>query len=104
MSLPTADEIREALKSVYDPEIGINIVDLGLIYRVDVLETGLVDIDITLTSPGCPLGDVIGAQAREALDNIPGVKDVKINLVWTPYWNPTMMSEDAKLELGMDQY
>lgn len=104
LSLPGEEEIFEALKTVYDPEIGINIIDLGLVYGVDVQEEGLVDITMTLTSPGCPLSHVIGAQVREALDGMPGVSDVKLNLVWTPSWNPTMMSEDAKMELGMDQY
>ncbi|NWJ48931.1 MAG: metal-sulfur cluster assembly factor [Chloroflexi bacterium] len=102
MSLPTEEELKEALKTVYDPEIGINIVDLGLIYGVDIDDEGLVDITMTLTSPGCPLGHVIGAQVREALDGMPGVNDVKLNLVWSPSWNPTMMTEDAKEELGID--
>jgi metal-sulfur cluster biosynthetic enzyme len=96
--------IREALKTVYDPEIGINIVDLGLIYEIAPQDDGLVVIDMTLTSPGCPLSHVIGAQVREALDGLPGITDVKLNLVWSPAWNPTMMTEDAKMELGMDQY
>lgn len=104
MSVPTDEEVREALKTVYDPEIGINIVDLGLIYDLDINNEGLVDISMTLTSPGCPLSHVIGAQVRESLDGMPGLTDVKLNLVWTPPWNPSMMSEDAKLELGMDQY
>ncbi len=103
-SLPSEEELREALKTVYDPEIGINIVDLGLIYDVGVQDEGMVDITMTLTSPGCPLSHVIGAQVREALDGMPGVNDVKLNLVWSPPWNPGMMSEDAKMELGMDQY
>jgi metal-sulfur cluster biosynthetic enzyme len=105
-NMPSEEEIREALKTVYDPEIGINIVDLGLIYRVEPSENveGLVEIDMTLTAPGCPLSHVIGAEVREALNGIPGINDVKLNLVWTPAWNPTMMSEDAKMELGMDQY
>ncbi|MEI6044053.1 MAG: metal-sulfur cluster assembly factor [Chloroflexota bacterium] len=104
LSLPSEAEVREALKTVYDPEIGINIVDLGLIYDVEVQEAGLVDINMTLTTPGCPLSHVIGEQVREALEGMPGITDVKLNLVWTPSWNPTMMSEDAKMELGMDQY
>lgn len=104
MSVPTDEELREALKTVYDPEIGINIVDLGLIYGLDVSNEGLVDINMTLTAPGCPLSHVIGAQVREALDGIPGITDVKLNLVWSPPWNPSMMSEEAKDELGMDQY
>ncbi len=105
-NLPAEEEIREALKTVYDPEIGVNIVDLGLVYAIKVAEEqeGLVEIDMTLTSPGCPLSHVIGAEVRDALDGMPGVSDVKLNLVWTPSWNPTMMSEDAKMELGMDQY
>ena len=104
MSLPTQDEVREALKTVFDPEIGINIIDLGLVYGIEIQEDGLIDVEMTLTTPGCPLGHIIGGQMREALDVIPGVKDVRLNLVWTPSWNPTMMSEDAKLELGLDQY
>lgn len=103
-TLPGEEEITEALKTVYDPEIGINIVDLGLVYRIAVEDSGLVDIDMTLTSPGCPLSHVIGGQVREALDGMPGVSDVKLNIVWSPPWNPTLMSEDAKMELGMDQY
>ena len=104
-NMPSEEEVREALKTVYDPEIGLNIVDLGLIYDVIIgEEEGLVEINMTLTAPGCPLSHVIGAEVREALDGMPGVTDVKLNLVWTPSWNPTMMSEDAKMELGMDQY
>ncbi len=104
-NMPSEEEVREALKTVYDPEIGINIVDLGLVYDVIIgEEEGLVEINMTLTAPGCPLSHVIGAEVREALDGMPGVTDVKLNLVWTPPWNPTFMSEDAKLELGMDQY
>lgn len=103
-NMPGEEEVREALKTVYDPEIGINIVDLGLIYDIDVEDTGLVEINMTLTSPGCPLSHVIGEEVREALDGMPGVTDVKLNLVWSPPWSPALMSEDAKMELGMDQY
>ncbi len=105
-NMPSPEEVREALKTVYDPEIGVNIVDLGLIYDIytENEQEGLVEINMTLTAPGCPLSHVIGAEVREALDGMPGVTDVKLNLVWTPSWNPTMMSEDAKMELGMDQY
>ena len=102
--MPSEEDIREALKTVYDPEIGVNIIDLGLVYGIAVEEEGLVKIEMTLTSPGCPLSHVIGAQVREALDGMPGVTDIKLDLVWTPPWNPTRMSEDAKMELGMDQY
>jgi FeS assembly SUF system protein len=104
-NMPSEEEVREALKTVYDPEIGLNIIDLGLVYDVAVgEEEGLVEINMTLTAPGCPLSHVIGAEVRDALDGMPGVTDVKLNLVWTPPWSPAMMSEDAKMELGMDQY
>ncbi len=102
--LPSEDQVREVLKSVYDPELGISILDLGLIYgvQVDEAEKRIV-IDMTLTSPACPLGPVIRTQAHAALtSNYPGVNDVDINLVWTPRWDPrTMASEDAKAELGI---
>ncbi len=104
ISLPGEEEVLEALKTVYDPEIGINIVDLGLVYNLDIGETGLLEINMTLTSPGCPLSHVIGEQVREALDGMPGITDLKLNLVWSPPWSPALMSEEAKMELGMDQY
>ncbi len=102
--LPTEDEVRDALKSVYDPELGISIVDLGLVYGIQVDdESDLVHIDMTLTSPACPLGPVIRTQAYATLTNAyPSVRDVDINLVWTPRWDPrTMASEEAKAELGI---
>jgi metal-sulfur cluster biosynthetic enzyme len=85
---------------VIDPEIGINIVDLGLVYDVGVADTGKVEIIMTLTSPGCPLGPVIHAQVNQAIGDIDGVTDIAVNIVWNPAWRPEMMSEDAKLELG----
>jgi metal-sulfur cluster biosynthetic enzyme len=99
------DMVRAALTNVIDPEIGLDIVNLGLIYRVDVLDDGkVVDIDMTLTTPNCPAGPHIMAQARQEVMNLSDVyqslEDVKINLVWTPFWKPEMMSEDAKEELG----
>jgi metal-sulfur cluster biosynthetic enzyme len=102
MAMPTQDEVMNALKAVYDPEIGINIVDLGLVYGVDV-EEQKVNIDMTLTSPACPLGPVIRTQAQAILTSqFEDVEDVSINLVWNPPWDPrTMASEDAKLELGL---
>jgi metal-sulfur cluster biosynthetic enzyme len=99
------DMVRAALRNVYDPEIGLNIVDLGLVYGVDVDQEGKeVKVDMTLTTPACPAGPMImeGAQ-KEVMtlrDVHPQLEDVKINLVWTPFWNPSMMSEDAKAELG----
>jgi len=100
--MPTEEEVMNALKAVYDPEIGINIVDLGLVYGVNV-EDSTVNVNMTLTSPACPLGPVIETQAHAILtSNFEDVDEVKINLVWTPPWDPrTMASEDAKLELGI---
>jgi metal-sulfur cluster biosynthetic enzyme len=102
MAMPTQEEVFNALKAVYDPEIGINIVDLGLVYGVEV-ENSTVNVNMTLTSPMCPLGPVIRTQAHAILtSNFEDVEDVKINLVWTPPWDPnTMASEEAKLELGI---
>ena len=103
-TLPTEEDVRAALKSVYDPEIGISIVDLGLVYGVQIDEESKnVVIDMTLTTPACPLGPVIKTQAHAVLTNrFPAVNDVDINLVWTPRWDPrTMASEEAKVELGI---
>jgi FeS assembly SUF system protein len=99
-TLPSDEQVREALKQVIDPEIGINIVDLGLVYDVAVGEEGKVDVTMTLTSPGCPLGPVIHAQVNSAVGDLDGVTDIAVNIVWSPPWRPEMMSEDAKLELG----
>jgi metal-sulfur cluster biosynthetic enzyme len=100
--MPSEDEMLNALKAVYDPEIGINIVDLGLVYGVTA-DNGNVVVDMTLTSPACPLAPVIKVQAEAVLCNkFPAVEDVDINLVWTPRWDPrTMASEEAKAELGI---
>jgi metal-sulfur cluster biosynthetic enzyme len=97
--------VRAALKNVVDPEIGLDIVNLGLIYRVDVLEEGKrVEVDMTLTTPACPAGPQILDQARREVlslsDVYQNLEDVQINLVWTPFWNPSMMTEDAREELG----
>ncbi len=97
----TAEDARESLKNVYDPEIGINIVDLGLVYDVDVAETGDVLVTMTLTSLGCPLGPVIVQEVTGALKDLPGINDVDVKLVWSPPWSPEAMSEEAKDELGI---
>lgn len=103
--LLTNDMVRAALKNVIDPEIGLNIVDLGLIYDVDVRDTGKqVVVNMTLTTPACPAGPQIIEQAHNEIKSLSDVyanlEDVSINLVWTPFWNPEMMSQDAKDELG----
>ncbi|HEU5011471.1 MAG TPA: metal-sulfur cluster assembly factor [Roseiflexaceae bacterium] len=101
----TEDMVRSALKNVYDPEIGLDIVNLGLVYNVDVLEEGRkVGVDMTLTTPACPAGPQIIEQARREImglqDVYKGLEEVSINLVWTPFWNPSMMTEEARDELG----
>lgn len=101
----TEELVRAALKNVVDPEIGLDIVNLGLVYRIDVLEDGrVVDIDMTLTTPACPAGPQILDQAKRevlALGEVyKQLQDVQINLVWTPFWNPSLMSEEAREELG----
>ncbi len=94
--------LRAALKTVIDPEINMNIVDLGLVYNVEPNDQGAVRVTYTLTSPGCPLGPVIQSQIQGALKKIPWVSQVHCNLVWTPPWDPkTMASEEAKMELGL---
>jgi metal-sulfur cluster biosynthetic enzyme len=95
------DHVREGLKNVYDPEIGINIVDLGLVYDTDISESGDVLVTMTLTSLGCPLGPVIVQEVQGALGDLPGVGEVDVKLVWSPPWSPELMSEDAKDELGI---
>ncbi len=102
--LPTEEQVRSALRSVYDPELGISIVDLGLVYGIQVDdESKSIIIDMTLTTPACPLGPIIRTQAYATLTSAyPAVRDVDINLVWTPRWDPrTMASEEAKAELGI---
>lgn len=100
--MPTEQDVRDALKTVYDPEIGISIVDLGLVYGVQI-EGKTISIDMTLTTPACPLGPIIQTQSHAVLtSSFPAVEDVVINLVWTPPWDPnTMASEEAKAELGI---
>jgi metal-sulfur cluster biosynthetic enzyme len=96
------DVVKEHLKTIIDPELGINIIDLGLVYGVDIGENGQVTVRMTLTSPACPLGGVIQAQVHQALGKLPWVKDPKVQLVWSPRWDPqTMMTEEAKMELGI---
>ncbi len=100
----TKELVLEYLKEVIDPELNINIVDLGLIYDViSNQETGDVEVTMTLTSPGCPLSIVFEEWVPEAVKKIEGVKNVKINLVWEPAWNPDKMSDETKESLGIIQ-
>ena len=103
-ALPDEHEIMQALKAVYDPELGISIVDLGLVYGVQTLDDDKkVVIDMTLTTPACPLGPMIQTQAHAVLTTtFPQIKDVDMNLVWSQRWDPrTMASEEANVELGI---
>ncbi len=98
----TKERIIESLKGVYDPEIGIDIVNLGLIYDIDVSDRGEVDIKMTLTTPGCPLAGSVEEAVKAVVSAIDEVKDVNVHLVWDPPWNPSMMSEEAKQILGIE--
>ena len=91
------DDVIEAMKDVVDPELGINVVDLGLVYGVDISDEQVVTLDMTLTSAACPLTDVIEDQAHSALEGI--AKDVKINWVWLPPWGPDKITEDGREQL-----
>jgi metal-sulfur cluster biosynthetic enzyme len=94
---PETDEVLEALRDVVDPELGINVVDLGLVYGVDLGEDGVATIDMTLTSAACPLTDVIEDQAAEALDGL--VSGFRINWVWLPPWGPDKITDDGREQL-----
>ena len=95
------DAIVLALRQVYDPEIPVNVYDLGLIYDIQADADGQVFIKMTLTAPNCPIADDVVAQVREAVSDVPGVKDVQVDLVFEPEWTTDRMSEEAKLELGL---
>ena len=99
--LQTEEKIVTMLKTVYDPEIPVNIYDLGLIYKVDIDEERNVRIDMTLTAPNWPAADFILEDVRQKIESIDGVKSVEVNLVFEPEWDRDMMTEEAKLELGM---
>jgi FeS assembly SUF system protein len=94
------EHVIAALRTVCDPEIPVNIYDLGLIYRIEIKDTGDVEIDMTLTAPGCPVAGEILNQVRNAASSVEGVGAVEVNLVFDPPWDQSKMSEEAKLELG----
>jgi FeS assembly SUF system protein len=94
------DKVIEKLKEVYDPEIPVNIYDLGLIYNVNVDEKNNVNIIMTLTAPGCPLADILVEDVKKAALSVKGIKNVKVDLTFDPPWDKSMMSEEARLELG----
>lgn len=98
--LQKEEQVVRMLKTVFDPEIPINIYDLGLIYSIEVSDEGVLDIDMTLTAPNCPAADFIIEDVRMKTEGIEGIKAVNINLVFDPPWSQDRMSEEAKLELG----
>lgn len=98
--LQTEEKIVAMLKTVYDPDIPVNVYDLGLIYKIDVDDDNSVEIDMTLTAPNCPAADFILEDVRMKVESVEGIKEVKLNLVFEPEWNKDMLSEEAKLELG----
>ena len=97
---PLYDSLVEACRTVYDPEIPVNIYDLGLIYTIDVNDENEVNITMTLTAPGCPVAGEMPGWVAEAIEPIAGVKHVDVALVWEPPWGMDMMSDEARLELG----
>ena len=95
------EAVVTALKEIYDPEIPVNIYDLGLIYAVEVDDDAAVVVTITLTTPHCPVAESMPGEVELRVSSVPGVRDAEVNLVWDPPWDPQKMSDEAKLELGM---
>ena len=96
------ERIVDVLKTVYDPEIPVNIYDLGLIYKVDVKDDGEVELDMTFTAPSCPAADFILEDVRQKVDSLEGVINTTVNLVFEPVWDQSMMTEEARIELGFE--
>ena len=96
------ERIVDVLKTVYDPEIPVNIWDLGMIYKIDVLDDGNVNVDMTFTSPSCPAAEFILEDVRSKIESVSGVNAANIELVFEPVWDQSMMSEEARVELGFD--
>ena len=95
------EKIISEIKKIYAPEIPVNIYELGLIYKIEVKDKSIVNIDMTLTSPNCPVAESLPKEVKDNILNVEGVSDVKLNLVWDPPWNKSKMSEAAKLELNL---
>ena len=96
------ERIVDVLKTVYDPEIPVNIYDLGMIYKIDVQEDNTVELEMTFTAPNCPAADYILEDVRTKVESVEGVKSTNVNLVFEPAWDQSMMSEEARVELGFD--
>ena len=95
------EKIISEIKKVYDPEIPVNIYELGLIYKIEIKDKNIVNVDMTLTSPNCPVAESLPKEVKDNILKIKGVSDVKLNLVWDPPWDKSKMSEAAKLELNL---
>ena len=100
-AVPTEAQIKDAIRPIQDPEIHLGILDLGLIYGVQSDPNGTVKVQMTLTSPACPVGPLLQAQVHAALLKLPGVKEAKVELVWEPTWGPHMATDEIKMELGL---
>lgn len=98
---PTEDALIAAIGTVYDPEIPVNIYELGLIYAIEIFDDGMVKVEMTLTAPGCPSAQELPEQVRNAVLTVPGVSDAEVETVWDPPWDPSRMSEEARLALNM---
>ena len=99
--LKIEEDIVKMLKTVYDPELPVDVYSLGLIYKIDLHDDGHLDIDMTLTAPNCPIADFIFEDVRQKVESVDGVTSATVNLVFEPKWDPRMMTDEAKLELGM---
>lgn len=98
--MPTETEVIDVLKNVYDPEIGVNVVDLGLIYEVDVSQD-VVNVNMTLTAPGCPMHDMISRTAEMAIETLEGVKEAHVSMIWDPPWTPDRITDEGRRLLGI---
>ena len=99
--MPTEDAVINAIATVYDPEIPVNIYELGLVYAIEISDEGRVKVEMTLTAPGCPSAQELPVQAREAIMAVPGVVDCEVETVWEPPWDPSRMTDEARLSLNM---
>ena len=101
IALPSETALLDAIATIYDPEIPVNIYELGLIYAVDISDAGAVKVEMTLTAPGCPSAQELPVQVREAVLAVPGVTGAEVETVWDPPWDPSRMSDEARLALNM---
>jgi FeS assembly SUF system protein len=101
LAVPGQDAVLDAIATIYDPEIPVNIYELGLIYAVDIADNGAVKVEMTLTAPGCPSAQELPVQVREAVLAVPGVTSAEVETVWDPPWDPSRMTDEARLSLNM---